>query len=105
MQQERRRVETGSEELLCHVEARVAVVTLARPEARNALTLGMKDALRALLPALDDDRGVGCVLLTGAKSSRSFASSSPPRTRPPWATSRRRSSRNSALRRPAPRMA
>jgi enoyl-CoA hydratase/carnithine racemase len=62
----RRRVETGSEELVCHVEERVAVVTLARPEARNALTLGMKDALRALLPALDEDRDVGCVLLTGA---------------------------------------
>jgi 2-(1,2-epoxy-1,2-dihydrophenyl)acetyl-CoA isomerase len=62
----RRHVETGSDELRCHVEARVAVVTLARPEARNALTLGMKDALRALLPALGDDREVGCVLLTGA---------------------------------------
>ena len=66
MGEERRDVETGSEELLCHVEARVAVVTLNRPEARNALTLGMKDALRALLPALADDREVGCVLLTGA---------------------------------------
>jgi enoyl-CoA hydratase/carnithine racemase len=63
---DRRRVETGSDELLCHVEARVAVVTLHRPDARNALTLGMKDALRALLPALADDREVGCVLLTGA---------------------------------------
>jgi enoyl-CoA hydratase/carnithine racemase len=63
---ERRAIETGSDELLCHVEARVAVVTLHRPDARNALTLGMKDALRALLPALADDREVGCVLLTGA---------------------------------------
>jgi enoyl-CoA hydratase/carnithine racemase len=63
---DRRHVETGSDELLCHVEARVAVVTLHRPDARNALTLGMKDALRALLPALADDREVGCVLLTGA---------------------------------------
>lgn len=66
MGEPRRRVETGSEELVCHVEERVARVTLARPEARNALTLGMKDALRALLPALDEDRAVGCVLLTGA---------------------------------------
>ncbi|HXK23935.1 MAG TPA: enoyl-CoA hydratase-related protein [Myxococcota bacterium] len=63
---DRRHVETGSDELLCHVEGRVAVVTLHRPDARNALTLGMKDALRALLPALADDREVGCVLLTGA---------------------------------------
>ncbi|HVH18264.1 MAG TPA: enoyl-CoA hydratase-related protein, partial [Myxococcota bacterium] len=66
MGEERRSVETGSDELRCHVEARVAVVTLHRPEARNALTLGMKDALRALLPALADDREVGCVMLTGA---------------------------------------
>ena len=63
---ERRHVETGSEDLRCHVESRVAVVTLARPEARNALTLAMKSALRTLLPALADDPGVGCVLLTGA---------------------------------------
>src|SRR5262245_53392873 len=62
----RRQVETGSDELRCQIEARVAQVTLARPDARNALTLGMKDALRALLPALADDREVGCVLLTGA---------------------------------------
>ena len=66
MDAERRRIETGSDELLCHVEQRVAVVTLSRPEARNALTLGMKQALRTLLPALADDAGVGCVLLTGA---------------------------------------
>jgi enoyl-CoA hydratase/carnithine racemase len=64
--EEGRRIETGSGDLLCRVQARVAVVTLNRPDARNALTLGMKDALRALLPALADDRSVGCVLLTGA---------------------------------------
>ena len=66
MSGDRRDIETGSDELLCRVEARVAVVTLNRPEARNALTLGMKEALRALLPRLADDREVGCVLLTGA---------------------------------------
>jgi enoyl-CoA hydratase/carnithine racemase len=48
------------------VEERVAVVTLHRPEARNALTVPMKEALRALLPELGDDPGVGCLLLTGA---------------------------------------
>jgi enoyl-CoA hydratase/carnithine racemase len=63
---ERRERETGTEQVLCHVEERVAVVTLHRPEARNALTVPMKEALRALLPELGDDPGVGCVLLTGA---------------------------------------
>lgn len=61
-----RRVETGTDEVLCRVEDRVAVVTLNRPEARNAITLEMKQALVDLLPALGADRGVGCLLLTGA---------------------------------------
>jgi enoyl-CoA hydratase/carnithine racemase len=61
-----REVETGTPELRCRVEERVAVVTLNRPEARNALTVEMKEALRALVPALGVDAGVGCVLLTGA---------------------------------------
>jgi enoyl-CoA hydratase/carnithine racemase len=63
---EKREIDTGTEQLLCQVEARVAVVTLNRPEARNALTLDIKEGLRRLIPALGDDTGVGCVLLTGA---------------------------------------
>ncbi len=59
-------VQTGSPELLCRLEERVAVVTLNRPEAKNALTLEMKQSLAKLLPALADDPGVGAVLLTGA---------------------------------------
>ncbi len=61
-----RAVDTGSEELLCRVESRVAVVTLNRPEARNALSLDLKRALATTIPALGADTGVGCVLLTGA---------------------------------------
>ncbi len=63
---ERRDLATGTEELLCRVEARVAVVTLNRPEARNAITLEMKRALVDLLPRLAADRSVGALLLTGA---------------------------------------
>ncbi len=59
-------MDTGTEQVLCRVEDRVATVTLNRPEARNALTVDMKEALRALIPALGDDPEVGCVLLTGA---------------------------------------
>ena len=58
--------ETGTGQLLCHVADRVAVVTLNRPEARNALTMEMKQALAALVPALGADPEVGAVLLTGA---------------------------------------
>jgi enoyl-CoA hydratase/carnithine racemase len=59
-------VETGSAELQCRVAERVAVVTLQRPEAKNALTLEMKQALAKLLPQLATDPCVGAVLLTGA---------------------------------------
>ena len=52
-------IETGSGQILCRLEARVACVTLHRPEARNALTLEMKQALGS-------DPGVGCVMLTGS---------------------------------------
>ena len=59
-------VDTGSEQLLCRIEERVAVVTLNRPEARNALTMEMKQALSRTVPELGRDPEVGCVLLTGA---------------------------------------
>jgi enoyl-CoA hydratase/carnithine racemase len=59
-------VETGSEQVLCRVAQRVATLTLNRPEARNALTMEMKQALVRTLPELARDPEVGCVLLTGA---------------------------------------
>jgi enoyl-CoA hydratase/carnithine racemase len=62
----RREIGTGTPEVLCHVEERVGVVTLNRPEARNALTLEMKRALLEVLPELAADTRVGAVLLTGA---------------------------------------
>jgi enoyl-CoA hydratase/carnithine racemase len=61
-----RTVDTGSEQLLCRVEERVALVTLNRPEARNALTLELKQALARTIPEVGRDPEVGCVLLTGA---------------------------------------
>ncbi len=61
-----RAVDTGTPELLCRVEGRAAIVTLNRPQARNALTMDMKRALAELVPALAADADVGCVLLTGA---------------------------------------
>jgi enoyl-CoA hydratase/carnithine racemase len=64
-----RTIDTGTDQVLCRVESRVAVVTLNRPEARNAITLAMKRALVDLLPVLADDGGVGAVLLTGAGSA------------------------------------
>jgi len=62
----RREVDAGTDQVRCHVQERVAVVTLNRPEARNALSVEIKEALRALIPALGDDPDVGCLLLSGA---------------------------------------
>ena len=61
-----RDIVTGSDDLLCRIDERVAIVTLNRPEARNALTWEMKAALVEWIPRLGADPDVGCVLLTGA---------------------------------------
>lgn len=47
-------------------EGGVAVVTLDRPEARNALSGELIRALRTTFAQLDGDDGVGAVVLTGA---------------------------------------
>lgn len=64
-----RTVNTGTNELLCRVEDRVAVVTLNRPESRNALSVALKEALHRTVDLLEIDEGVGCLLLTGAGSA------------------------------------
>jgi enoyl-CoA hydratase/carnithine racemase len=64
-----RAVDTGSDTLLCEVRDRVAVVTLNRPEAKNALSMELKEALYRIVPRLGADSEVGCVLLTGAGSA------------------------------------
>ena len=61
-----RSIDTGTEQLLCRVEDRVAVVTLNRPESRNALSMELKQALVRWIPELGADPEVGCLLLTGA---------------------------------------
>ncbi len=62
-------VDTGTDEVLCDVRERVATVTLNRPDAKNALTMPMKEALYTLVRDLGADDEVGCVLLTGAGSA------------------------------------
>ena len=61
-----RAIDTGTSELLCEVSDNVATVTLNRPEKRNALSDKLSPALRQLLPMLDEDNDVRCVMLTGA---------------------------------------
>jgi len=64
-----RSIDTGTDQLACTVRDGVAIITLNRPEARNAFTPAMSTALRELIPALDADSEVRALLLTGAGSA------------------------------------
>ena len=59
-------IETGTEELLCRLEDRVAVITLNRPNKKNALSDRLTPALRQTLLELETNRNVGCILITGS---------------------------------------
>jgi len=59
-------IDTGTNELLCTIRERVAVITLNRPEARNALSDTLTPALRAMIRTCGEDRQVGALLITGA---------------------------------------
>jgi 2-(1,2-epoxy-1,2-dihydrophenyl)acetyl-CoA isomerase len=59
-------IDTGTSDLLAHLDEGVLTLTLNRPEARNAMSDDMNQALAAQLAAAELDRGVKCVVLTGA---------------------------------------
>ncbi|CCE11025.1 conserved hypothetical protein [Bradyrhizobium sp. STM 3843] len=59
-------IDTGTSELLCVIRDRVAIITLNRPEARNALSDNLSPALRRMIRSCGDNPDVGAVLLTGA---------------------------------------
>jgi 2-(1,2-epoxy-1,2-dihydrophenyl)acetyl-CoA isomerase len=62
-------IDTGTSELLCTIRDRVAVITLNRPEARNALSDTLSPALRAMIRTCGEDTNVGALLITGAGSA------------------------------------
>ena len=61
-----RTIETHTTDLLAHVEDGVAVITMNRPERRNALSSVMLDALARTLAEAETATDIGAVLLTGA---------------------------------------
>ena len=61
-----RTLDTGTDDLLAHVDDGVAVITLNRPERRNALSRAMLEALARVLAEVEGDDDVACVVLTGA---------------------------------------
>lgn len=62
---------TGFTTLRVERVGRVAVITLERPDALNALNTQLQDDLVAAVSGLDGDPDVGCIVLTG--SNRAFA--------------------------------
>jgi enoyl-CoA hydratase/carnithine racemase len=61
-----RSIDTGTDELFCEVRGRVAIITLNRPEARNALSDHLTPALRTMIRVCGEDSSVGALLITGA---------------------------------------
>jgi enoyl-CoA hydratase/carnithine racemase len=59
-------IDTGTDELLCVIRDRVAVITLNRPEVKNALSDTLSPALRAMIRTCGENPEVGVLLLTGA---------------------------------------
>src|ERR1700757_1887232 len=60
------KVETGTDELLCVIRDRVAIITLNRPEVRNAMSDTLTPALRTMIRTCGENPDVGVLLLTGA---------------------------------------
>lgn len=58
-----------SEQLSIERRGEVAIVTLQRPEKRNALSIDLRVELADAFTALSDDESAGCVILTGAGSA------------------------------------
>src|ERR1700693_3555009 len=59
-------IDTGTTELLCAIRDRVAVITLNRPEVRNALSDNLTPALRMMIKTCGENPEVGALLITGA---------------------------------------
>jgi 2-(1,2-epoxy-1,2-dihydrophenyl)acetyl-CoA isomerase len=59
-------LDTGTSDLLATLEAGMLTLTLNRPEARNAMSRAMNQALQQQLAAAELDPAVRCIVLTGA---------------------------------------
>src|ERR1700686_203253 len=66
MAEDRIEIDTGTGELLCEIKDRVALMTLNRRGARNALSDRLTPALRRMIKQCGDDPKVGALLITGA---------------------------------------
>src|SRR2546430_2761636 len=59
-------IDTGTEDLRAEIDSGVAVITMNRPERRNAFSQAMVSAMGAVLAQVETDEAGGCVVLTRA---------------------------------------
>src|ERR1700684_3906749 len=59
-------LDTGTEDLRAEIDGGVAVITMNRPDRRNAFSQAMLSAIGTVLAQVETDEAVGCVVLTGA---------------------------------------
>lgn len=59
-------LDTGTDDLLAEFDDGVAILTMNRPERRNAMSEAMMTAMERVLGEVEVDDAVGCVVLTGA---------------------------------------
>ena len=59
--------------LLCEKRGQVAILTLSRPEARNAWCEGYNEGFIEILPKLEADKDIRCVVLTGDPAGNAFS--------------------------------
>ena len=84
--------------LLYEKRGAVAVLILSRPQARNAWGEDYNDGLKELLPRIEDDAEVRCVVLTGDEAGGAF-SAGLRRSRQAWCASFLSSVSSSAMKR------
>jgi enoyl-CoA hydratase/carnithine racemase len=60
------KIDTGTDELLCVIRDRVAIITLNRPEVRNAMSDNLTPALRTMIKTCGENPEIGALLITGA---------------------------------------
>jgi enoyl-CoA hydratase/carnithine racemase len=59
--------------LFCETVDHVAILTLSRPEARNAWCAEFHNGLRERLPELEDNSDIRCVIITGDEAGGAFS--------------------------------
>lgn len=62
----RKDIDTGTEDILGHEEGGVMVITLNRPQARNAMSGDMNAGLERMLDYAEREAHIRCVVVTGA---------------------------------------